>query len=267
VPDPRRFAVVAVAAGVLAACGGATTGPVAGDGATDGVVPGDIVPGDIVVFAAASLSGAFTELGDEFMAAHPDATVTFNFAGSSELARQVLERAPVDVFAPADPDDMAKLTAADATASDPVVFATNTPEIIVAPGNPLGITSVADLADPDLIVVVCAAEVPCGRYATEIFERAGVVVTPDSLERNVNAVVTKVTLGEADAGIAYRTDVLAAGDSAAGVEIPADIAVTAEYPIAVTSEAPNLAAARVFVDFVLSDVGQAVLRRYGFGSP
>jgi molybdate transport system substrate-binding protein len=225
------------------------------------------VSGDVTVFAAASLTAAFTEIGDAFEVANPDANVTFNFAASSELVTQIGEGAPADVFASADVSNMTKLTDAGNNASEPVVFATNLAEIMVGPGNPKGITGVADLANPDLIVVVCAPEVPCGKYAAKVFENAGVTVTPKSLEENVKAVVTKVTLGEADAGIVYKTDVTAAGDKAAGVEIPADINVVAEYPIAVTKEATNAAGAQAFIDFVNSEQGQKILASYGFLVP
>jgi molybdate transport system substrate-binding protein len=160
---------------------------------------------------------------------------------------------------------MAKLTDAGNDGSDPVVFATNSLQIIVEPGNPQGISGVADLGNDDLITVVCAPEVPCGTYAQQVFDSAGVTVTPDSLEENVRAVVTKVTAGEADAGIVYKTDVTAAGDQVAGVEIPAEVNVLAEYPIVVTKDAANADAAQAFVDFVLSDPGQTILGAYGFG--
>jgi molybdate transport system substrate-binding protein len=228
--------------------------------------PGGSVSGEVVVFAAASLTEAFTELGDVFTREHPDASVTFNFAASSELVAQILEGAPADVYASADTANMTKLTDADATAGEPAVFATNRSEIVVAPGNPLGITGVADLADDDLIVVTCAPQVPCGGYAAQIFDNAEVTVTPDSYEENVKAVITKVSLGEADAGIAYATDVEAAEDAVDGVEIPAELNVVAEYPITVTAESPNPVGGRAFVDLVLGDTGQAILARYGFAT-
>lgn len=223
--------------------------------------------GDVTVFAAASLSATFTEIGDAFAAERPDVSVTFSFAASSELVTQIGEGAPADVFASADLANMAKLTDAGNNGTDPVVFATNRLQIIVGPGNPMGITAAADLTDHDLIVVTCAPEVPCGRYAAELFANAGVTVTPKSLEENVKAVVTKVTLGEADAGIAYVTDVAAAGADAEGVDLPDDINVVADYPVAVTKQAPNPAGAQAFVDFVLSEQGQQILATYGFGAP
>jgi molybdate transport system substrate-binding protein len=218
----------------------------------------------VTVFAASSLTDAFTELGDAFTQANPDADLTFSFASSSDLARQVIEGAPGDVYASADLANMAKVTDAGAVAGEPTVFATNSAEIIVGPGNPLGITGLGDLATRDLVVVVCAPEVPCGTYAAEIFDRAGVTVTPDSLEDNVKAVVTKVTLGEADAGVVYVTDVEAAGEAASGVEIPADVNVVADYPIVAVSDNP---VARAFIDFVMSTAGQDILASYRFAPP
>jgi molybdate transport system substrate-binding protein len=227
----------------------------------------DAASGDVTVFAAASLTDAFTELGDAFMEENGGAEVVFNFAASSDLVTQIGEGAPADVFASADLSNMTKLTDAGDHGSEPEVFTTNLAQIIVEVGNPAGITGVADLANPDLTVISCAPEVPCGRYAAQIFENAGVVVTPQSLEENVRAVVSKVTLGEADAGIVYVTDVIAAGDAASGVDIPADINVVAEYPIALTAEAPNADGGAAFIEFVLSPDGQAILDSYGFVSP
>lgn len=224
-------------------------------------------PGNVTVFAAASLTAAFTEIGDAFTAANPDTGLTFNFAASSDLVAQINEGGPADVFASADQSNMSKLIDAGNNGSDPVVFATNALEIIVEPGNPEAITGVADLANDDLIVVICAPEVPCGKYAQQIFDAAGVAVTPDSLEENVKAVVTKVTAGEADAGLVYTTDVIAAGDRAQGVQIPADVNVLAEYPIAVTRNSPNGEAGQAFVDFVLGEQGQKILDSYGFLPP
>jgi molybdate transport system substrate-binding protein len=245
-PTRARLVLSVLVAGglVTASCGSdddasSTTGP------SDGSAP--TAAGDVTVFAAASLTDAFTELGDAFTAANPGVAVTFNFAASSELATQIGEGAPADVFASADQSNMTKLTDAGDAAGEPVVFTTNLAEIIVEPGNPQGITGVADLADDDLVVISCAPDVPCGRYAQQILDNAGVTVTFRSLEENVRAVVSKVTLGEADAGIVYVTDVINAGDAADG--------------------APNPGGAEAFGDFVLSDDGQAILESYGFVSP
>lgn len=229
--------------------------------------PSAALSGAVTVFAAASLSAAFTAAETAFEALHPGVDVVTNFAASSELATQISEGAPADVFASADLANMAELTDAGGTAGEPVVFATNLLEIVVEQGNPLGITGVADLADPDLILTICAPEVPCGGYAATIFENAGVTPEPDSLEENVKAVVTKVTAGEADAGIAYTTDVLAVDDLADGVAIPADQNVIAEYPIALTREAPNPEAGQAFIDFLTGPEGQAILAAAGFTAP
>jgi molybdate transport system substrate-binding protein len=232
---------------------------------SDGAARSDAGPPDITVFAAASLTAAFTELGDAFTAAAPGAEVTFSFAGSSELVAQLRQGAPADVFASADLANMSELAGADLVDGEPQVFATNVAQIIVEAGNPRGITGVADLADDDLVVVQCAPEVPCGAYAEQVFATAGVVVTPSSLEQNVQAVATKVLLGEADAGLVYRTDVLAAGDDADGVMIPDDVNVVAEYPIARITDAPDPQGGQAFIDFVLSAEGQRILADAGFG--
>jgi molybdate transport system substrate-binding protein len=225
------------------------------------------VEGDITVFAAASLTESFTALGEAFTAANPDASATFSFDASSGLVQQIIEGAPADVFASADTANMNKLTEPGLNGSDPVIFATNLLTIIVEPGNPTGITGVADLTNPDLNVVLCAAEVPCGRYANEIFANAGVTVTPVSLEQNVRGVVTKVTAGEADAGVVYVTDVTAAGDAADMVEIPSDINALAEYPVATVAASGNQVVGEAFIEFLTGPDGQAIMAEYGFGAP
>jgi molybdate transport system substrate-binding protein len=250
---------VAVFSCMAAACGD-------DDAAAD--VEGEVeggVEGDITVFAAASLTDAFTEIGDAFTAANPDARATFSFDASSALVQQIVEGAPADVFASADSANMDKLTEPGLNDGEPEIFATNLLTIIVPAGNPAGIAGVADLADPAVKVVLCATEVPCGRYAAQILDTAGVTVTPVSLEQNVRGVVTKVTAGEADAGIVYVTDVTAAGDAAEGVEIPADVNVLAEYPIASVAASANQELDRAFIDFVLGVEGQAILAEHGFG--
>lgn len=237
------------------------------DGPDSAVTSEPAVAGDITVFAASSLTSAFTKIGQAFESAHPDSKVDFNFAASSELVAQINEGAPADVFASADEANMKKLTDAGGTVGDPQPFATNSLQIIVQPGNPKGMTGVADLAKPDVVFVTCAPEVPIGKYSAQVLAAANVNVSPASLEQNVKGIVTKVTLGEADAGIVYTTDVIAAGDQAAGIDIPADINVTATYPIAITKQAPNPGGARAFTDFVLSTAGQQILASYGFAAP
>jgi molybdate transport system substrate-binding protein len=223
--------------------------------------------GDVVVFAASSLTEAFTEMGTAFKVDNPDANVTFNFAGSGDLVTQISQGAPADVFVSADDTNMKKLTDATENAGDPVAIARNSMEILVEKGNPKAIATVADLAKPDTIVVLCAESVPCGKNAAAVLANADVAVTPASLEDKVKGVVTKISAGEADAGIVFVTDVNSAGDGAEGVKIPDDINVISNYPIVVTKEAPNPEAAQAFIDFVASDAGQAILAKYGFLAP
>jgi molybdate transport system substrate-binding protein len=255
----RRLLVPVAALALIAACGDDDDAPASTAAAG--------VEGDVTVFAAASLTESFTEVGEAFSAANPGASATFSFDASSALVQQITEGAPADVFASADTANMDKLTDATLNGSEPVIFATNLLTIIVAPDNPLGITGVADLADTEIKTVICAPEVPCGNYANQIFTSAGVTVTPVSLEQNVRGVVTKVTAGEADAGIVYVTDVTAAGDAADMVEIPADINVLAEYPIATVSASSNREVGEAFIDFLTGPDGQAILAEYGFGMP
>ena len=180
---------------------------------------------------------------------------------------QIVQGAPADVFASADDDNMTKLVGAGESAGEPVTIAKNTFAMLVERGNPLGITSVADLARPDLIVVLCAPTVPCGKAAAKILDNANVTVSPKSLEDKVKGVVTKVRAGEADAGIVFATDVAAAGDAAQGVAIPAKINELSNYPIVVTKSAGNPDAARAFVEFVAGPAGQAILDKHGFLAP
>ncbi len=222
----------------------------------------------VTVFAAASLTDVFTELGDAFEAAHPGVTISFNFAGSSALAQQIIDGAPADVFVSADETNMAKVVDAG-QAAEPKVTAHNRLAILVEPGNPKQIRGLGDLARSDVVFVLCAPEVPCGKFGAAALAKAGVSASPASLEENVKAVVSKVTLGEADAGIVYVTDVQAAADDADGVDIDiaADPDLEAVYPMAVTTDAANADDARAWVAFVLSDDGQQILGRYGFLSP
>lgn len=223
--------------------------------------------GAVTVFAAASLTESFTEIAKQFEAENPQARVTFNFGASSALVTQINEGAPADVFASADSANMKKLTDAGGNGTEPVTFAKNKLTVIVERGNPKNIGSVKDLTDPNLLVVVAAPQVPAGAYSAEVFEKAGITVTPVSMEENVKAVVTKVTSGEADAGIVYTTDVNAAGDSAASVAIPDELNVIATYPVAVTKDSANPTAAAAFIDFIVGAKGQATLAKSGFTAP
>jgi molybdate transport system substrate-binding protein len=251
----RLAAALAATALVLAGCGG-------GDDAGGGSAAGS--PAEIKVFAAASLTAAFNELGPQFTAANGGTKVTFNFAGSQALATQIQQGAPADVFASADTTNMDKVKD---LVGDPQVFAGNLLQIVVEQGNPKGIKGLDDLAGKDVKVVLAAEEVPAGKYARQVLDRAGVTVQPVSLEDNVKAVVTKVSLGEADAGIVYVTDVTAGGDKVEGVDIPKDQNVVATYPIATVKASRNQDQAQAFVDLVRSAEGQQVLDKYGFLPP
>jgi molybdate transport system substrate-binding protein len=250
----------------LLGCVGASCGD-SDSAATDRPSSVATVSGDVVVLAASSLTEAFTEIGAAFKADNPDSNVVFTFAGSGDLVTQIGEGAPADVFASADDSNMTKLTDAGESAGQPVSIAKNTMEIIVEKGNPKAITGVADLAKPDLLVVRCADTVPCGKSAAAVLENAAVTLTPVSLEDKVKGVVTKVSAGEADAGIVYVSDVIAAGDTAQGVEIPADINVVNNYPMVVTKEATNPSGAQAFIDYVASPPGQTILATYGYLAP
>jgi len=252
----RVAAALAVAALVLAACGGSDDNTSSGGSSAS--------PAEIKVFAAASLTAAFTKIGEDFTAANGGTKVTLNFAGSQALATQIQQAAPADVFASADITNMDKVKD---LVGPPQIFASNQLQIVVEKGNPKGVKGLDDLANPDLKVVLAAPDVPVGKYSQQALEKAGVTVKPVSQEQDVKAVVSKVLLGEADAGIVYTTDVAAGGDKVEGVDIPEDQNVVATYPIATVkaSKAPDQAQA--FMDYVLSDQGQQVLKSYGFGPP
>ncbi len=234
--------------------------------AADPAVETGEVSGEVVVFAAASLTDAFDEIAEAF----EDATsvaVVFSFAGSQTLASQINEGAPADVFASANARQMDVVGDAGGLAGAPRSFTSNLLEIAVEPGNPLGIAGLADLSDPALLLVLPAEEVPAGQYAREALEAAGVTVSPVSLEQDVRAALSKVELGEADATIVYASDVVAADGRVTGVEVPPDQNVPASYPIAVLAEASNPTGAEAFVSFVLGEVGQGILADHGFTSP
>jgi molybdate transport system substrate-binding protein len=226
----------------------------------------DAAPKTVRVFAAASLTAAFKAVGSAFQAMHPGTKVELNFAGSQTLVQQIREGAPADVFAAADLTNMRTLVDADAIGK-PEIFARNVLQIAVAKGNPKKIAGLADLARPELVVVLCGETVPCGRYALETFQHAGLKPPAGSRELDVRAVLSKVALGEADAGIVYATDVRAAQDKVEGVGLAATHNITARYPIAIVREAAAPDGARLFLEFVLSDPGRTILGEYGFLNP
>jgi molybdate transport system substrate-binding protein len=244
-----------VAALLLTACGGSASAP---------PTPAPQVSGSVTVLAAASLTQAFTKIGDQLHAANPGLNVRYSFAGSPTLVSQIQQGVPADVFAAADQANMQKVTAGGFAADAPSVFAHNRLEIAVQAGNPKHISSVSDLANPSLKVDVCAPGVPCGTYATSVFKKAGVSPTPVSQEQDVKSVLTKVGLGEADAGIVYVTDVKSAGGQVTGVAIPDNLNTTAEYPIVELRNTQSNLAAKAFIDYVLGPDGQRTLSDFGF---
>ncbi len=246
----------------LAACGSSsrTAGPATTAGPDSG--------GSINVLAASSLTKAFTALASEFEAAHSGAKVNLNFASSSTLVEQIQNGAPADVFASADQKNMQKLQDAGAVTGTPTVFAKNQMEIAVEPGNPQHLAKVGDLTKSGLIVVLCASEAPCGKYADQVLEQDHVTLTPKSREIDAKATLTKVQTGEADAAIVYVTDVRGTDGKVDGVEIPSGQNVIATLPIAALKDAKNAALAKAWVDFVTSNTTEQKLQQqYGFLAP
>ncbi|MCW2771626.1 MAG: molybdate-binding protein [Aeromicrobium sp.] len=221
----------------------------------------------LTVFAASSLKGTFTEIGQKFEDANPGVTVTFSFAGSSDLVAQISQGAPADVFASADTENMDKATADGLVEGTPVNFATNTLEIATPPDNPAKVDSLDDLASPDVKTVICAAEVPCGAATAGLEKVAGVDIAPVSEEQSVTDVLGKVVSGEADAGLVYVTDVKGAAGQVIGIEVPEASQVVNTYPTAVLSGSSNASVARAFTAYVVGPEGQAVLAAAGFAQP
>jgi molybdate transport system substrate-binding protein len=221
------------------------------------------VTGNITVFAAASLTESFTQIGKDFEAANPGTKVTFNFAGSSALATQINQGAPADVFASASPANMRTVSGAET----PTTFVRNQLVIAVPKGNPKGIARLADLTKPGLKVALCAEQVPCGAAAKKALAAADVKLTPVTQEQDVKAALSKVKLGEVDAALVYRTDTKAATAHVDGVEFPESAGAINDYPIVVLKDAPNRAGARAFVAYVLSSKAAAVLGQAGFQTP
>ena len=270
---PRRALPALAIAGLLlttAACGsGSSTDDESpqGGGSSSTSSSGQQLSGTVTVFAAASLKKTFTAIGAEFEKAHPGVTVTFNFAGSSDLVAQIQQGAPADVFASADTKNMDKATGDSLTAAPPVSFASNTLEIAVPPGNPARIASLADLAKPGVKVVLCAPEVPCGSAAAKVEATGNVDIKPVSEEQSVTDVLGKVTSKEADAGLVYVTDVEGAGDAVEGVEFAESSSAVNTYPIATLRASRNATAARAFLEAVTGEPGQGILAAAGFAKP
>ena len=229
---------------MLTACGGSTT--------------------TLHVFAAASLKETFTTLGQQFEKAHPDVRVEFSFGASDVLASQVDQGAPADVFATASTKTMDTV---GAKITDRTNFASNTMEIAVPPTNPAHITGLADLAKKDVKVAVCQAEVPCGTVAATVFANAKLHVTPVTEEVDVKSVLTKVSLGEVDAGIVYVSDVKTAGGTVKGITIPAAVNAVTTYPISVVADSDHTHLAEEFESLVTGSAGRKALAANGFAGP
>ncbi len=244
---------------LLVGCGG---GPSGGAAAPPSPVP---EARTLTVLAAASLTETFTGLEQQFEADRPGVDVRLSYAGSSDLAQQIVNGAPADVFAAASDATMKAVTDAGLAAGAPTVFATNVLQIATAPGNPRGVAAFADLARPDLKVVVCAPQVPCGAAVDRIEKATGVTLAPVSEEADVKSTLGKVTSGDADAGLVYVTDVAAAGGRVQGVDFPEAAQAPTNYPIVVVKDAPQAQLAQEFTDLVTGEAGQRALRAAGFG--
>ncbi|CAN5182817.1 molybdate ABC transporter substrate-binding protein [soil metagenome] len=251
----RQLAAVlamAIAGAALTAC--------SGDGGADDDT-------ELTVLAAASLTETFTELADEFEAAHPGVTVKLAFDSSATLAGQAVEGAPADVLATADAGTMQDAVDGGAVAEGPTTFATNVMTLVVPADNPAAITSFADLDQPGVDYVVCVETAPCGKVGAALLAANQIAADPASLETDVKAVLAKVAADEADAGLVYVTDATSAGDAVQSIDVPQSDTEVLQYPIGVLdqAEAPDLA--QEFVDLVLSADGQAILDDAGFGAP
>ncbi|BDZ42388.1 molybdate-binding protein [Paraoerskovia sediminicola] len=260
---------VAATALALLLTGCSTPSTTTSEGASGVTEPEGGVPtttATLDVSAAASLRSVFSTIADEFEATHEGVDVRLSFAGSSTIVDQVLAGAPTDVVATADEATMQRLVDAG-DANDPQLFANNSLTVVVPPGNPGDVTSLADLESTDLSTVVCAPEVPCGAATDAVADSAGLTIHRVSEEPSVTDVLAKVASGEADAGIVYGTDAALAGDSVEVVDTPEAASIVNHYPIAAVTGTDDLALAGEFVAVVTGTDGREALRAAGFGTP
>jgi molybdate transport system substrate-binding protein len=222
---------------------------------------------EVLVSSAASLTDVFAAIEIEFERTNPDIDIVLNVGGSSALREQILAGAPADVFASANLANMDAVAAGGFVRDDPMVFAQNRLEIAVPIDNPGSVTGLDDFANPDLLLGLCSPAVPCGDFALRALASAGIEPTVDTNEPDVRALLTKIEAGELDAGIVYATDVVSRSGDIAGVPIPTAFNVVAEYPIAVLTGGTNAPGATLFVDFVASSSGRAILAEHGFVLP
>jgi molybdate transport system substrate-binding protein len=264
------LAAILVAVPLAACAGGGAGSSAAGNsgntaqGTSQGTSQGT-GQGTLTVFAAASLTASFTELAERFEKENPGTRVTLSFAGSTDLASQISQGAPADVFASADTTNMAKLKNAGLVEGEPQDFATNTLAIAVPAGNPAGIGSFTDLAGSGTKLVMCARQVPCGAAAAAVEQQTGTDLSPVSEENSVADVLGKVSSGEADAGLVYVTDVQAAGGKVESIPFPEAAGAVNTYPITTVAGSRNKAAAAKFLELVTGPGGREILAAAGFG--
>jgi len=263
-PSSRRavLAALCAVAVVTAACSSSSSTPT-----TTSTTPPRL-SGSITVSAASSLTDTFTQLATSFHRLHPGTSVQFNFGSSGALATQIVSGAPADVFASASPSDMTTVVAAHLVSGTPVTFARNRLEIVVKPGNPLGIHSLADL-DKAAVVSICVPTAPCGSTAEQALAKANVTLPTSkvSLGANVDATFAAVTTGDADAAIVYVTNAVTVGTQGVAVPIPPSQNVSTSYPIGVLTTSTNRALAAAWVAYVLGPVGRTTLLRAHFLPP
>ncbi|MGW0896927.1 molybdate ABC transporter substrate-binding protein [Streptomyces goshikiensis] len=264
----RRAAVAVLSAAllvpVLAACGGEDKKTGAASPSSASSASGEAKAANLTVLAASSLTDVFKTAGAAYEKAHPGTKVTFSFAGSQELAAQVKQGAPADALVTADTKTMDGLRA---EVNDPTVIAKNRLVIATAKGNPFKVDELKDLADSKIKVVLAAPEVPVGRYSKQILDAQKVEVKPVSQEANVRAVLSKVELGEADAGLVYKTDSAKSGDKVVAVDIPDAQNAVASYPAATLKQSKNSEAAAAFVAWLSTPEAQKILADAGFQKP
>ncbi len=259
-----RFRLLAaLGAGVLLIAGCATNDP---SSASEPSGSREAVSGELQVFAAASLKESYEQIAEDLKKSNPELTITFQYGASGQLATQIEQGAPADVFSSADEVSMTKLSDAGLV-TKPTVIAKNVLQIVVPAGNPANIKTLADLQNADLTIVTCAEAAACGKITAKLQEQVGYQVASDSQEPDVKSVLQKVSLGEADAGLVYVTDVKSAGDKVEGIDIPEAAELSNSYPIAVVDGSANAAAAEVFVEYVESADGQQILADHGFLAP
>ncbi|GAB3311146.1 molybdate ABC transporter substrate-binding protein [Epidermidibacterium keratini] len=262
----RLLGALSAAVLLVAGCGSDSADSSGAAGSGSGDASAEAVSGELQVFAAASLKESYEQLASDLKEANPDLAITFQYGASGQLATQIEQGAPADVFSSADEVSMTKLADAGLV-EEPKVIAKNVLQIVVPAGNPATIETLADLQNPDLTIVTCAAAAACGKITASLEEQVGYKVASDSQEPDVKSVLQKVSLGEADAGLVYVTDVKSAGDKVEGIDIPEAAELSNSYPIAAVKGAPNAEAATAFIEYVESDAGQKILADHGFLAP